>query len=234
MKFIQREELYVRIASDYTTFIHQDKIVLKEPSIVVALNVEKDKYSFAGKDAYRYESGFKLISCDEVYIFVAAEYMIRSFWKKIKKGIFAPNIIASCTPLTAEIELRAMKDCLRSIAHKVTIICEPYAANAFLQKNYNFNSAIFVNIALDTTRIQVINDNKVIHCREILDGYSEIYDIICKYINEKYCVKIGISVVEFILNGLSVSEFDYFARHKDTHLPIKITITKWTRNISFW
>lgn len=231
MQFVLRDNLFVRVASDYTTFIRHDKIVLKEPSIVVVLNAKNDKYCSAGVEVFRHDFRHEMwcnpIKCDEVCNFIAAEYMIKSFYKKIRKGVFAPNIIATCSSKTTETELRAMKNCLQPIAHQVSIIFEPHAANAFLQKNYMFNSAIFINIGLDSTRVDLFKDNKAIFCDEILDGYSEIYDIIRNHINAKHSVKIGIFGVKSILNNLSaVSKFDYTSPHKDTFRPIQYTIIK--------
>lgn len=133
------QEIAIDLGTANTIIIHNDKIVVDEPSIV-AINMKTDKVVAIGEKARQMQgkthSNLKTIRPlrDGVIAdFDAAEQMIRGMIKMLttKSRLFSPSLkIVVCIPSgSTEVEIRAVRDSSEHAGgREVYLIYEPLAA----------------------------------------------------------------------------------------------------------
>ncbi len=133
------KEIAIDLGTANSIIIHNDKIVVEEPSIV-ALNRTTGEMIAVGKQAMLMHGKthdniktLRPLRDGVIADFQAAEIMIRALIKKteIKKPLFSPSLkMVICIPSgITEVEERAVRDsCEQAGAKEVRLIHEPMAA----------------------------------------------------------------------------------------------------------
>ena len=138
------QEIAIDLGTANTLVIHQDKVVVDEPSIV-AIDRTTGKVIALGKKAMQMHGKtheniktVRPLKDGVIADFQAAEYMIRGMIKMInqKKRYFAPSLkMVICIPSgITEVEKRAVKDSAEHAGGKeVYLIHEPMAVQLELE-----------------------------------------------------------------------------------------------------
>jgi len=216
------KEIAIDLGTANTIIIHNDKVVVDEPSIV-AIERETGKIIAVGKKAMmmhgKTHENIKTIRPlrDGVIAdFQAAEFMIREMIKMIfpKKSIFPPALkMVICIPSgITEVEERAVKDSAEQAgAKEVKLIHEPMAAAIgigidVLEPTGN----MVIDIGGGTSEIAVIALGGIVNNKSIrIAGDDFNYDII-EYMRKQHNINIGERTAERIKIevGSSLPELD--------------------------
>jgi len=162
------QEIAIDLGTANTIIIHNDKVVVDEPSIV-AMDVKTGKILAVGKEAMlmhgKTHENIKTIrplKDGVIADFDAAEHMIREMIKMINTGrsLFAPSLkMVICIPSgITEVEKRAVRDSAEHAGGKeVYLIYEPMAAGIGIGLDVEEpNGNMVVDIGGGTSEIAVI------------------------------------------------------------------------------
>ena len=243
--FLQ-QEIAIDLGTANTVIIHNDKIVVDEPSIV-ALDDRTGKLLAIGYQAQRMHGktfdGIRTVRPlrDGVIAdFNSAELMIRGLIKMIykKNSWFNPSLkMIICIPSgSTEVELRAVRDSAEHAgARDVYMIYEPMAAALGIGMDVEApHGCMVVDIGGGTTEIAVISLGGIVCSRSIRIAGDEFTSDIQEYMRRQHNIKIGERTAEEIkINvGAALPELDnpppdYIVKgpHQMTALPIEIPIT---------
>ncbi len=243
--FLQ-QEIAIDLGTANTIIIHNDKIVVDEPSIV-ALDDRTGALIAIGHKARQMHGkthkGIKTIRPlrDGVIAdFNAAELMIRGFIKMLnkKRNWFSPSLkMVVCIPSgSTEVEIRAVRDSSEHAGgREVYMIYEPMAAAIGMGIDVEApEGCMVVDIGGGTTEIAVISLGGIVCNKSIRIAGDELTDDIQEYMRHQHNVKIGDRTAEEIkINvGAALPEIDnppadYIVRgpHQMTALPIEIPIS---------
>ncbi len=242
--FLTRE-IAVDLGTSNTLIIHNDKVVVEEPSIV-ALENSTGKILAVGKEAMmmhgKTHENIKTIRPlrDGVIAdFQVAEAMIRAMIKMIdkKKPIFPPSLkMVICIPSgITEVEERAVRDsCEQAGAKDVRLIHEPMAAAIgigidVLEPTGN----IVIDIGGGTSEIAVISMGGIVSNKSIRIAGDEFNNDIEEYMRKQHNILIGERTAEKIKNtvGAAMTELDnppndleVHGRDMMTGIPREITV----------
>ncbi|MDE7091973.1 MAG: rod shape-determining protein, partial [Muribaculaceae bacterium] len=137
--FSLTKEIAIDLGTANTVIIHNDKIVIDEPSIV-ALDKRTDKLIAVGKEAQLMEGKepneirtVRPLKKGVIADFQAAELMIRGLVKKANSGsrLFSPSLrmVVGIPSGSTEVEIRAVRDSSEHAnGQDVYMIYEPMAA----------------------------------------------------------------------------------------------------------
>lgn len=243
--FLQ-QEIAIDLGTANTIIIHNDKVVVDEPSIV-ALDERTGKLLAIGHKARQMQGktheGIKTVRPlrDGVIAdFNAAELMIRDMIKMLNKNRswFNPSLkMVVCVPSgSTEVELRAVRDSAEHAGgREVYMIYEPMAAALGIGMDVEAPQGnMVVDIGGGTSEIAVISLGGIVCNRSIRIAGDELTDDIQEYMRRQHNVKIGERTAEEIkINvGAAIPDLDnppseYIVRgpHQMTALPIEIPIT---------
>jgi rod shape-determining protein MreB len=243
--FLQ-QEIAIDLGTANTIIIHNDKVVVDEPSIV-ALDERTGKLLAIGHKARQMQGktheGIKTVRPlrDGVIAdFNAAELMIRGMIKMLnkKRSWFNPSLkMVVCVPSgSTEVELRAVRDSAEHAGgREVYMIYEPMAAALGIGMDVEAPQGnMVVDIGGGTSEIAVISLGGIVCNRSIRIAGDELTDDIQEYMRRQHNVKIGERTAEEIkINvGAAIPDLDnppseYIVRgpHQMTALPIEIPIT---------
>ncbi|HOK38928.1 MAG TPA: rod shape-determining protein [Bacteroidales bacterium] len=243
--FLQ-QEIAIDLGTANTIIIHNDKVVVDEPSIV-ALDERTGKLLAIGHKARQMQGktheGIKTVRPlrDGVIAdFNAAELMIRGMIKMLNKNRswFNPSLkMVVCVPSgSTEVELRAVRDSAEHAGgREVYMIYEPMAAALGIGMDVEAPQGnMIVDIGGGTSEIAVISLGGIVCNRSIRIAGDELTDDIQEYMRRQHNVKIGERTAEEIkINvGAAIPDLDnppseYIVRgpHQMTALPIEIPIT---------
>ncbi|MEJ5267801.1 MAG: rod shape-determining protein [Bacteroidales bacterium] len=243
--FLQ-QEIAIDLGTANTIIIHNDKVVVDEPSIV-ALDERTGKLLAIGHKARQMQGktheGIKTVRPlrDGVIAdFNAAELMIRGMIKMLNKNRswFNPSLkMVVCVPSgSTEVELRAVRDSAEHAGgREVYMIYEPMAAALGIGMDVEAPQGnMVVDIGGGTSEIAVISLGGIVCNRSIRIAGDELTDDIQEYMRRQHNVKIGERTAEEIkINvGAAIPDLDnppseYIVRgpHQMTALPIEIPIT---------
>lgn len=243
--FLQ-QEIAIDLGTANTIIIHNDKIVVDEPSIV-ALDERTGKVVAIGHKARQMQGktheGIKTVRPlrDGVIAdFNAAELMIRGMIKMLNKNRnwFNPSLkMVVCVPSgSTEVELRAVRDSSEHAGgREVYMIYEPMAAALGIGMDVEAPQGnMVVDIGGGTTEIAVISLGGIVCNRSIRIAGDEFTDDIQEYMRRQHNVKIGERTAEEIKINVGAAIVDlenppseYIVRgpHQMTALPIEIPIT---------
>lgn len=242
--FLTRE-IAVDLGTSNTLIIHNDKVVVEEPSIVAIENAT-GKIVAVGKKAMlmhgKTHENIKTIRPlrDGVIAdFQAAETMIREMIKMIdqKKPIFPPSLkMVICIPSgITEVEERAVRDsCEQAGAKEVRLIHEPMAAAIgigidVLEPTGN----IVIDIGGGTSEIAVISMGGIVSNKSLRIAGDEFNNDIEEYMRKQHNILIGERTAEKvkITVGAAMTEVDdppeemaVHGRDMMTGIPREITI----------
>ncbi len=200
---IFRKEIAIDLGTANTIIIHNDKVVVDEPSIV-AIERKTDKIIAVGKKALMmhgktHENIMTVRPLRDGVIadFQAAEYMIREMIKLIspKKSLFPPSLkMVVCIPSgITEVEERAVRDSAEQAGAKdVRLIHEPMAAAIgigidVLEPNGN----MIVDIGGGTSEIAVIALGGIVNNTSIRIAGDDFTADIIEYMRKHHNINIG-------------------------------------------
>lgn len=240
------QEIAIDLGTANTIIIHNDKIVVDEPSIV-AIDSTTQKLIAIGEKARQMHgkthSNIKTIRPlrDGVIAdFDAAERMIRGMIKMInnKKQWFSPALkIVICIPSgCTEVELRAVRDSSEHAGgREVLMIFEPMAAAIGMGIDVEApEGSMVVDIGGGTTEIAVISLGGIVSNQSIRIAGDDLTADIREYMRHQHNIKIGERTAERIkinvgsaLPELEDAPADFVVRgpHQMTALPVDIPVS---------
>ena len=240
------EEIAIDLGTANTLIIHQDKVVVDEPSIV-ARDIQTNEIVAIGTRAQQMQGKthkkietIRPLKDGVIADFQSSEQMIRGFIKMIprKRTLFSPTLkMVICIPSgVTEVEKRAVIDSAEHAgAKEVFLIHEPMAAAIgigidVLEPNGN----MVIDIGGGTTEIAVISLGGIVTEKSIRIAGDEFTDNIKTYMKTRHNIAIGDMTAERIkLNvGAALSELDeppanYPVHGRDlmTGIPKEIEVT---------
>ena len=243
--FLQ-QEIAMDLGTANTILIHNDKIVVDEPSIV-ALDERTGKLVAIGHEARKMHGkthdGIKTVSPLQdgvIADFNAAELMIRGMIKMMNKrrSWFNPSLkMVICIPSgSTEVELRAVRDSSEHAGgREVYMIYEPMAAAIGIGMDVEAPQGnMIVDIGGGSTEVAVISLGGIVCNRSIRIAGDDFTEDIQEYMRRQHNIKIGDRTAEDIkINvGAAITELDnpppdYMVRgpHQMTALPIEIPVS---------
>lgn len=208
--FSLTQEIAIDLGTANTIILHNDKIVVDEPS-VVALDRRSDKLIALGEKARQMfgktHDDIKVIHPlrDGVIAdFFAAELMIRGMIKMINKKpkLFAPSLkMVVCIPSgSTEVEIRAVRDSSEHAGgREVYMIYEPMAAAMGIGIDVEAPEGnMIVDIGGGTTEIAVISMGGIVSNKSIRIAGNDMTQDILEYMRRQHNIKIGERTSELI------------------------------------
>jgi len=241
------QEIAIDLGTANTIIIHNDKIVVDEPSIV-AIDVSTKKMIAIGEKArqmhgktHEHIKTIRPLRDGVIADFDAAERMIRGMIKMIngnKSQLFSPALkIVVCIPSgSTEVEIRAVRDSSEHAGgREVLMIYEPMAAAIGMGVDVEApEGSMVVDIGGGTTEIAVISLGGIVSNQSIRIAGDDFTADIREYMRHQHNIKIGERTAEDIkinvgsaLPELDEPPADYVVRgpHQMTALPIEIPIS---------
>jgi rod shape-determining protein MreB len=240
------QEIAIDLGTANTIIIHNDKIVVDEPSIV-AIEKPSGKLVAIGERARQMEGKthddirtIRPLRDGVIADFHAAEQMIRGMIKMIDKRtkLFSPALrIVICIPSgSTEVEMRAVRDSSEHAGgREVFMIYEPMAAMLGIGIDVEAPEGnMVVDIGGGTTEIAVISLGGIVCNRSIRIAGDDFTADIREYMRHQHNIKIGERTAENIkiqvgsaLPDLDNPPPDFVVRgpHQMTALPIEIPVS---------
>jgi rod shape-determining protein MreB len=204
------QEIAIDLGTANTIIIHNDKIVVDEPS-VVALDRRTDKLIALGERARQMEGK----THDEIKVirplrdgviadFHAAELMIRGMIKMMNKSsrMLSPSLkMVVCIPSgSTEVEIRAVRDSSEHAGGRdVYMIYEPMAAAIGIGIDVEAPIGnMIVDIGGGTTEIAVISLGGIVSNKSIRIAGNDLTQDIMAYMRRQHNIKIGERTAEEI------------------------------------
>lgn len=204
------QEIAMDLGTANTIIIHNDKVVLEEPSIV-AKDIKSDKVIAIGQDALMMEGKthskietIRPLKDGVIADFTAAEEMIRGMIKKIqnKKSWVKPSLkMVICIPSgITEVEKRAVKDSAEHCGGKeVYLLHEPMAAAIGIGIDVSKPTGnMVIDIGGGTSEIAVISLGGIVCDKSIRVAGDDFNSDIEEYMRRQHNMKIGIRTAERI------------------------------------
>lgn len=240
------QEIAIDLGTANTIIIHNDKIVVDEPSIVT-IDLKTEKLVAIGEKARQMQgkthSNLKTIRPlrDGVIAdFNAAEQMIRGMIKMMnpKSRFFAPSLrMVICIPSgSTEVEIRAVRDSAEHAGGRdVYMIYEPMAAAIGIGLDVEAPEGnMVVDIGGGTTEIAVISLGGLVTNKSIRIAGDDLTADIMEYMRHQHNIKIGERTAEEIkinvgsaLSQLENPPADYLIQgpNQMTALPIEVPVS---------
>ncbi|HBF88293.1 MAG TPA: rod shape-determining protein [Bacteroidales bacterium] len=240
------QEIAIDLGTANTIIIHNDKIVVDEPSIV-AVDRNTGKLIAIGEKARQMHGKthenirtIRPMRDGVIADFNAAELMIRGLIKMInpRPKLFNPSLkIVICIPSgSTEVELRAVRDSSEHAgAREVYMIHEPMAAALGIGIDVEAPMGnMIVDIGGGTTEIAVIALGGIVCNRSIRIAGDEFTDDIQEYMRHQHNIRIGERTAEEIkiqvgaaIPDIDEPPIDFIVRgpHQMTSLPLEIPVS---------
>lgn len=240
------QEIAIDLGTANTIIIHNDKIVVDEPSIV-AIDRASGRLIAIGEKAQQMHGKthdniktIRPLKDGVIADFNAAELMLRGLIKMVNPGrrLFSSSLkIVICIPSgSTEVEIRAVRDSSEHAgAREVYMIYEPMAASIGIGVDVEAPEGnMIIDIGGGTTEIAVISLGGIVCNKSIRIAGDEFTDDIQEYMRHQHNVKIGERTAESIkINvGSAITELenpppDFIVRgpHQMTALPIEIPVS---------
>jgi len=238
-------EVAVDLGTANTIIMHNDKIVVDEPSIV-AIDKKTGKLIALGNQARSMQGKthsdietIRPLRDGVIADFNAAELMIRGMLKMVTKrsGWFAPSLrMVVCIPSgSTEVEVRAVRDSSEQAgAREVYLIYEPMAAAIGIGLDVEAPEGnMIVDIGGGTSEIAVISLGGIVCNKSIRTAGDEFNDDILEHMRYAHNIRIGERTAEDIKIsvGAALSELDdppqeYLIKgpHQTTAYPLEISV----------
>lgn len=240
------QEIAIDLGTANTVIIHNDKIVVDEPSIV-AIDKNTGKLIAIGEAARQMHGKtheniktVRPLRDGVIADFNAAELMIRGMIKLINTGpkFFAPSLkMVVCIPSgSTEVELRAVRDSSEHAGGRdVYLIYEPMAAAIGIGLDVEGpEGCLIIDVGGGTTEIAVIALGGIVCNKSIRIAGDGFTSDIQSYMRHQHNIKIGERTAEDIkiavgaaLPDIDNPPPDYIVRGPNimTSLPIEIPIS---------
>ena len=244
--FSLTKEIAVDLGTANTIIIHNDKIVINEPSIV-ALDKRTDKLIAVGKEAQQMEGKeneyirtVRPLREGVIADFNAAELMIRGLVKKAsaKSAWFSPSLrmVIGIPSGASEVERRAVRDSAEHAnGRDVYMLYEPMAAAIGIGLDVQAaDGNMIVDIGGGTTEIAVISLGGIVTNMSIRVAGDDLTEDIQGHMRRAHNVKVGVRTAELIkINvGSALTELenppeDYIVHgpNQMTALPMEIPVS---------
>ena len=244
--FSLTKEIAVDLGTANTIIIHNDKIVINEPSIV-ALDKRTDKLIAVGKEAQQMEGKeneyirtVRPLREGVIADFNAAELMIRGLVKKAsaKSAWFSPSLrmVIGIPSGASEVERRAVRDSAEHAnGRDVYMLFEPMAAAIGIGLDVQAAEGnMIVDIGGGTTEIAVISLGGIVTNMSIRVAGDDLTEDIQGHMRRAHNVKVGVRTAELIkINvGSALTELenppeDYIVHgpNQMTALPMEIPVS---------
>lgn len=220
--FSLTKEIAVDLGTANTIIIHNDRIVINEPSIV-ALDTRTDKLIAVGEDAHLMEGknppGIRTVRPlrkGVIADFTAAELMIRGLVKKAssKNNWFAPSLrmVVGIPSGSTEVDIRTIRDSSEHAGGRdVYMIYEPMAAALGIGLDVEApEGQMIVDIGGGTTEIAVISLGGIVSNKSIPVAGDDLTEDIQSHMRRAHNVRVGVRTAEQIkMNvGSALTELD--------------------------
>ncbi|MBR6747076.1 MAG: rod shape-determining protein [Muribaculaceae bacterium] len=244
--FSLTKEIAIDLGTANTIIIHNDKIVIDEPSIV-ALDRRTDKLIAVGKEAQLMEGKepdnirtVRPLRKGVIADFNAAELLIRGLVKKASKknNWFSPSLrmVVGIPSGSTEVEIRAVRDSSEHAnGRDVYMIYEPMAAALGIGLDVAAAEGnMIVDIGGGTTEIAVISLGGIVSNKSIPIAGDDLTDDILNHMRRAHNVRVGVRTAEQIkMNvGSALTELenppeDYIVHgpNQMTALPMEIPVS---------
>ena len=244
--FSLTKEIAVDLGTANTIIIHNDKIVINEPSIV-ALDKRTDKLIAVGKEAQQMEGKeneyirtVRPLREGVIADINAAELMIRGLVKKAssKNAWFSPSLrmVIGIPSGASEVERRAVRDSAEHAnGRDVYMLYEPMAAAIGIGLDVQAPEGnMIVDIGGGTTEIAVISLGGIVTNMSIRVAGDDLTEDIQGHMRRAHNVKVGVRTAELIkINvGSALTELenppeDYIVHgpNQMTALPMEIPVS---------
>lgn len=240
------QEIAIDLGTANTIIIHNDKIVVDEPSIV-AIDRNSGKLIAIGEQARQMHGKtheniktIRPLHDGVIADFNAAELMIRGMIKMINKGpqLFAPSlkIVVGIPSGSTEVEIRAVRDSSEHAGGRdVYMIHEPMAAAIGIGLDVEApEGSMIIDIGGGTTEIAVIALGGIVCNKSIRIAGDGFTSDIQAYMRHQHNIKIGEKTAEDIKIGVGAAlpdidnpPADYIVRGPNimTALPIEVPVS---------
>ncbi|QZE14500.1 rod shape-determining protein [Halosquirtibacter laminarini] len=240
------QEIAIDLGTANTIIIHNDKIVVDEPSIVT-MNTKTDAMEAIGERARQMQGKthsnlrtIRPLRDGVIADFDAAEQMIRGMIKMIprRSRFFSPSLkMVVCIPSgSTEVEKRAVRDSSQHAGgREVYMIYEPMAAAIGIGIDVEAPEGnMVVDIGGGTTEIAVISLGGIVTNKSIRIAGDDLTADIMEYMRHQHNIKIGERTAEDIkINvGAALTELeeppqDYIVQgpNQMTALPVEIPVS---------
>ena len=240
------KDISIDLGTANTIIIHNDKIVVDEPSII-AINKKTDKIIAIGTKARQMHGKthdniitIRPLRDGVIADFEAAEKMIRGMIKlsATKKRFWSPSlrIVVGIPSGSTEVERRAVRDSSEHAgAREVYMIYEPMAAAIGIGIDVEAPEGnMIVDIGGGTTEIAVISLGGIVTNKSIRIAGDDFTEDIREYMRHQHNIKIFERTAEEIkinvgsaLGELEEAPPDYIVRgpHQMTALPVEIPVS---------
>ena len=235
--FSLTKEIAIDLGTANTIIIHNDKIVIDEPSIV-ALDKRTDKMIAVGKEAQqmhgRENPGIRTVRPlrqGVIADFNAAELMIRGLIKKAssKSNWFSPSLrmVVGIPSGSTEVEIRAVRASSEHAGGRdVYMLYEPMAAALGIGLDVQAPEGnMIVDIGGGTTEIAVISLGGIVSNKSIQIAGDDLTDDIMNHMKRAHNVKVGERTAELIKMsvGSALTELDNPPEDYIVHGPNQMT-----------
>ena len=240
------KEISIDLGTANTLIIHNDKIVINEPSIV-ALDTKTSKLIAVGERARQMQGkeheGIRTVRPlrkGVIADFNAAELMIRGFVKKLssKSNWFSPSLrmVVGIPSGSTEVEIRAVRDSAEHAQGRdVYMIHEPMAAALGIGLDVEAPEGnMIVDIGGGTSEIAVISLGGIVCNKSIQIAGDDFTEDIQEHMRRAHNVKVGERMAEQIkihvgsaLTELENPPEDYIVHgpNQMTALPMEIPVS---------
>ena len=241
------QEIAIDLGTANTIIIHNDKIVVDEPS-VVALDRKTDKLIAIGEKARQMHGkaheGIRTVRPlreGVIADFSAAEHMMRGMIKMAfssNRSFTSPSFkMVVCIPSgSTEVDLRAIRDSSEHAGgREVYTIYEPMAAAIGIGIDVEAPEGnMIVDIGGGTTEIAVISLGGIVSNKSIKIAGDDLTDDVIEYMRRQHNIKVGERTAELIkinvgsaLTSLEEPPEDYIVRgpNQMTALPMEVPIS---------
>ena len=208
--FSLTKEISIDLGTANTLIIHNDKIVINEPSIV-ALDTKTNKLIAVGERARQMQGkeheGIRTVRPlrkGVIADFNAAELMIRGFVKKLssKSNWFSPSLrmVVGIPSGSTEVEIRAVRDSSEHAQGRdVYMIYEPMAAALGIGLDVEApHGNMVVDIGGGTSEIAVISLGGIVCNKSIQIAGDDFTEDIQEHMRRAHNVKVGERMAELI------------------------------------
>ena len=208
--FSLTKEISIDLGTANTLILHNDKIVINEPSIV-ALDTKTNKLIAVGERARQMQGkeheGIRTVRPlrkGVIADFNAAELMIRGFVKKLssKSNWFSPSLrmVVGIPSGSTEVEIRAVRDSSEHAQGRdVYMIYEPMAAALGIGLDVEAPQGnMVVDIGGGTSEIAVISLGGIVCNKSIQIAGDDFTEDIQEHMRRAHNVKVGERMAELI------------------------------------
>ena len=235
--FSLTKEIAIDLGTANTVIIHNDKMVINEPSIV-ALDNRTDKLIAVGSEAFKMEgkepAGIRTVrplKKGVIADFNAAELMIRGLVKKAssKSNWFSPSLrmVVGIPSGSTEVEIRAVRDSSEHAGGRdVYMVYEPMAAALGIGLDVEAPEGnMIVDIGGGTTEIAVISLGGIVSNKSIQIAGDDLTEDIVNHMRRAHNVKVGNRTAEQIKMhvGSALTELDNPPEDYVVHGPNQMT-----------